>query len=140
MKNMVITNTGKVALERFKKLKQGENFHDLDEKFKSTYSNPERTQSSIYKRLNYDEPSGTVTNIRKAMWIHPVKNRALSIREAARLQSFPDSFVFVGTKDSQYQQIGNAVPPMMARVIAETVLELIGDKPNTKYLREIILE
>lgn len=140
VKNMVITNTGKVALERFKKLKQGENFHDLDEKFKSTYSNPERTQSSIYKRLNYDEPSGTVTNIRKAMWIHPVKNRALSIREAARLQSFPDSFVFVGTKDSQYQQIGNAVPPMMARVIAETVLELIGDKPNTKYLREIILE
>lgn len=140
MKNMVITNTGEIALERFKELKQGENFHDLDEKFKSTYSNPARTQSSIYKRLKYDEPSGTVTNIRKAMWIHPVKNRALSIREAARLQSFPDSFVFVGTKDSQYQQIGNAVPPMMARVIAETVLELIGDKPNTKYLREIILE
>jgi len=64
------------------------------------------------------------------MWIHSKKDRALSIREAARLQSFPDSFEFAGTKDQQYQQIGNAVPPMLARVIAEKVLNLIGDKAN----------
>ena len=53
------------------------------------------------------------------MWVHPTKDRAVSIREAARLQTFPDSFVFLGTKDKQYQQVGNAVPPIMAKAIAE---------------------
>lgn len=125
--NMTITETRKEAMERFKVLKPGENFHSLDESLKTTYSKPERTQSSIYKRLDYSTTSGTVTNVRKSMWIHPKNNRSLSIREAARLQSFPDSFKFVGTKDQQYQQIGNAVPPMLARVIAEKILELIGD-------------
>ena len=53
------------------------------------------------------------------MWIHPSKDRALSVREAARLQTFPDSFIFCGSKDSQYQQVGNAVPPIMAKAIAQ---------------------
>jgi DNA (cytosine-5)-methyltransferase 1 len=53
------------------------------------------------------------------MWIHPVKDRAISVREAARLQTFPDNFVFTGTKDKQYQQVGNAVPPILAKAIAE---------------------
>jgi DNA (cytosine-5)-methyltransferase 1 len=61
------------------------------------------------------------------MWIHPVINRALSIREAARLQTFPDSFVFEGTKDAQYQQVGNAVPPVLAYAIAKKVLELLSE-------------
>jgi DNA (cytosine-5)-methyltransferase 1 len=76
-------------------------------------------------RLKYDEPSGTVVNVRKSMWIHPVLDRAISIREAARLQTFPDSFVFEGTKDSQYQQIGNAVPPYLARAIAKSVIAVL---------------
>ena len=59
------------------------------------------------------------------MWIHPVLDRAVSIREAARLQSFPDRFVFDGTKDAQYQQVGNAVPPIMAKAIAEMVIDLL---------------
>ena len=116
--NHVVTATTPEALERFKAIKQGGNFHTLEDALKTSYSDPDRTQNTIYLRLNYDEPSGTVLNIRKSMWIHPVKHRALSIREAARLQTFPDSFVFCGTKDSQYQQIGNAVPPMLAQAIA----------------------
>ena len=55
------------------------------------------------------------------MWIHPTLDRAISIREAARLQTFPDSFVFCGSKDKQYQQVGNAVPPIMAKAIAKPV-------------------
>ena len=117
--NHVATATTPKALERFKAIKQGENFHVLDDALKTSYSDPARTQNTIYLRLNYEEPSGTVVNVRKSMWIHPKKHRALSIREAARLQTFPDSFVFCGTKDSQYQQVGNAVPPILAKAIAE---------------------
>ncbi|OLN26664.1 DNA cytosine methyltransferase [Desulfosporosinus metallidurans] len=117
--NHVSTATTPDALKRFMAIKQGENFHSLPPELKTTYSDTERTQNTIYLRLKYDEPSGTVVNVRKSMWIHPVKHRALSIREAARLQTFPDSFVFCGTKDSQYQQVGNAVPPILAKAIAE---------------------
>ncbi len=117
--NHVSTATTPEALKRFKAIKQGDNFHSLPPELKTTYSDTERTQKTIYLRLKYNEPSGTVVNVRKSMWIHPVKDRALSIREASRLQTFPDSFVFCGTKDSQYQQIGNAVPPMLAKAIAE---------------------
>lgn len=128
--NHVITETRETAMERFKALKQGGNFHSLDDSLKSTYTDAKRTQNTIYLRLAYDEPSGTVVNVRKSMWVHPVLNRALSIREAARLQTFPDSFVFEGTKDAQYQQVGNAVPPMLANAIAKQVLRLLGDDPN----------
>ena len=78
-------------------------------------------------RLKYNEPSGTVVNVRKSMWIHPELDRAISIREAARLQTFPDSFIFEGTKDSQYQQVGNAVPPYLAKAIAESVIGILND-------------
>lgn len=123
--NHVSTATTERALERFKAIKQGQNFHSLKPELKTTYSDSERTQNTIYLRLIYDEPSGTVVNVRKSMWIHPVHDRALSIREAARLQTFPDSFVFCGTKDAQYQQVGNAVPPILAKSIAMHLLEYL---------------
>jgi DNA (cytosine-5)-methyltransferase 1 len=119
LKNHISTATTPDAIERFKAIKQGQNFHDLPEHLKKSYSDSKRTQNTIYLRLKYNEPSGTVVNVRKSMWIHPVLHRAISIREAARLQTFPDSFVFCGTKDSQYQQVGNAVPPILARALAE---------------------
>jgi len=124
--NHVITNTRENALKRFEALKPGQNFHSLDNSLKvNTYSNIERTQNTIYQRLDYTSPSGTVLNVRKSMWIHPTINRAVSIREAARLQTFPDSFVFYGTKDSQYQQVGNAVPPILAKSIAEHIVKYL---------------
>lgn len=123
--NHLGTKTGNIAQTRFENLKQGQNFHNLDESLKTTYSNAKRTQNTIYLRLNYDEPSPTVLNVRKSMWIHPVLNRAISIREAARLQSFPDDYRFYGSKNSQYQQIGNAVPPLMAEGIADYLYECL---------------
>lgn len=123
--NHITTATRAMAMERFKALKAGENFHDLSSDLKTTYSNAERTQNTIYMRLKYNEPSGTVVNVRKSMWIHPELDRAISIREAARLQTFPDSFIFEGTKDSQYQQVGNAVPPHLAKAIAESVISIL---------------
>ena len=124
LRNHIITRTRKTSMDRFKALKQGENFHALDQSLMmNTYTDPSRTQNTIYLRLDYDQPCGTVVNVRKSMWVHPVLDRALSIREAARLQTFPDSFVFMGTKDQQYQQVGNAVPPIMARAVAECLAE-----------------
>lgn len=125
VKNHLVPKTGETALKRFKALKEGENFHKLQAELKGNYADPGRTQNSIYLRLDRKKPSGTVINVRKSMWVHPTKDRAISIREAARLQSFPDKFIFMGTKNSQYQQVGNAVPPLMAKGIAEVLLEYI---------------
>lgn len=126
--NHIITKTTDVAMERFKALKQGQNFHALSDNLKTnTYTDASRTQNTIYLRLNYDEPSGTVVNVRKSMWIHPTLDRAISVREAARLQTFPDSFIFCGSKDKQYQQVGNAVPPIMAKAIAKKLAKLLGN-------------
>jgi DNA (cytosine-5)-methyltransferase 1 len=136
LKNHIITRTTETAMERFRALKQGENFHALDENLKTnTYTDASRTQSTIYLRLNYNEPSGTVVNVRKSMWIHPTLDRAISVREAARLQTFPDSFVFCGSKDKQYQQVGNAVPPIMAKSIAKKLAQIL-----TKNLYPVVKE
>lgn len=121
--NHITTKTTDVAMKRFKAIQKGKNFHSLDTSLKDTYSKPERTQNTIYLRLDPTRPSGTVVNVRKSMWIHPELDRAITVREAARLQSFPDRFKFVGSKDSQYQQVGNAVPPLLAKGIAFKVLE-----------------
>ncbi|TDL67435.1 DNA cytosine methyltransferase [Rhodococcus qingshengii] len=130
--NHVRTESREMAQKRFKALTAGQNFHNLDESLKATYTDHSRTQNTIYRRLDYNQPSETVVNVRKSMWIHPKQDRAISIREAARLQSFQDTYKFYGPKDSQYQQVGNAVPPLMARFVAESLLESLGYKVDKK--------
>jgi DNA (cytosine-5)-methyltransferase 1 len=125
--NHINTNSSPLIQKRFEEIKNknGKNFHCLSDALKSTYDDASRTQNTVYLRLNYNEPSPTVVNVRKSMWQHPTKARALSIREAARLQSFQDSFIFYGRKDEQYQQVGNAVPPLLAKGIAKTLLSYL---------------
>lgn len=127
VKNHFTTSTTETAKKRFEIIGKGKNFQSLPDELKTTYTKPERTQKTIYLRLDPCKPSGTVVNVRKSMWIHPEISRAITLREAARLQSFPDSFEFKGTKDSQYQQVGNAVPPMLAWAIAEHLYGIIGE-------------
>ena len=105
-----------------------------------SFAPPSILSLTIYLKLKYDEPSGTVVNVRKSMWVHPAISRALSVREAARLQTFPDSFVFMGTKDSQYQQVGIAVPPILARAIAETVLKYLDSHEDAPEKDKILIE
>ena len=140
IENHVIAATKETAQERFDALEEGGNFHTLPERLKSTYSDGKRTQSTIYLKLKYDEPSGTVINVRKSMWVHPALSRALSVREAARLQTFPDSYVFKGTKDSQYQQVGNAVPPILANAIANQVVQYLALQDGTELRDRLLLE
>lgn len=85
--------------------------------------------SSCYSRLDPDEPSVTLTvnfvHPASNKCIHPYQDRALTLREGARLQSFDDDFRFAGTRTQVAKQIGNAVPPMLGQVIAETVLDML---------------
>lgn len=78
--------------------------------------------SSCYSRLERDKPSTTITvnfiHPSSNRCIHPEQNRALSLREGARLQGFPDNFKFVGTRSQVAKQIGNAVPPILGEVLA----------------------
>ena len=82
-------------------------------------------RTTYYGRLEWNKPAFTITTyfnrLGNSSNLHPEQQRMISTREGARLQSFPDNFVFHGTKTSQYKQIGNAVPPLLARAIAETI-------------------
>lgn len=80
LSNRITTMSTDLAIEHFNKIKSGKNFHSLSNEMKSAYAKPERTQNTIYLRLNPDAPSGTVVNVRKSMWIHPVLDRAISVR------------------------------------------------------------
>lgn len=84
-----------------------------------------------WRRLPEDRPSWTVlSHLAKDgyMYIHPTQNRTISVREAARLQSFPDRFVFYGSRTAQFQQVGNAVPPILAMAVAECILRMINQR------------
>ena len=69
---------------------------------------------------NWDTPSDTITATGSE--IHPNKERRISVREGAILQSFPDDFVFEGSLNSMYRQVGNAVPPLLAKKVAELII------------------
>ena len=82
--------------------------------------------SSAYKRLDENQPSVTIdTGNNHSNYFHPLFNRIPTVREAARLQSFPDEFVFVGNRSEQYRQVGNAVPPLLAKAIASRIKEIL---------------
>ncbi len=90
----------------------------IPQEIKKRYKNSKNLHYNIYKRLEWDKLSPTIVHPRRAMLLHPKYDRILSVREAARIQSFPDSFRFFGGIDSQYQQVANAVPPNVAESIA----------------------
>lgn len=82
--------------------------------------------SSAYKRLEEGQPSVTIdTGNNHSNYFHPLYNRIPTVREAARLQSFPDDFVFYGNRSEQYRQVGNAVPPLLACAIAKRIKEIL---------------
>jgi len=85
--------------------------------------------SSCYSRLSPDEPSVTITvnfvHPASNRCIHPYSNRALTPREGARLQSFDDDFIFIGNRSQITKQIGNAVPPLLGKVIGEHIIKYL---------------
>ncbi|HLC43171.1 MAG TPA: DNA cytosine methyltransferase [Methylomirabilota bacterium] len=75
------------------------------------------------RRLRGDQPSKAITGGARSEFLHPNENRNLSIRECARLQTFPDDFAFLGSAADRIQLIGNAVPPRLGQAIAESLRE-----------------
>ena len=126
----VTSRHAEYVIERYKRIRPGGNWQDIMEMM-SNYAAVERTHSNIYRRLEWDTPSITIGHYRKSMLVHPHQHRGLSLREACRLQSFPDWFRFAGTEDGQLgglmhkqQQLANAVCPLLSRSMAEFILEL----------------
>ncbi len=91
------------------------------EMFKSERTN---RYTNYLRRLKNDQPSITIDTGHN-VYFHPKFNRVPTIRESARIQSFPDNFIFTGKKGQQFRQVGNAVPPMLAEALAKAIMEVI---------------
>ena len=106
---------------------QGGNWQDVPEELWPT--DRKNRHSSAYKRLAEFEPSCTIdTGNNHSNYFHPLYNRIPTVREAARLQSFKDSFIFEGNRSEQYRHVGNAVPPLLARAIALRLKEILDEE------------
>jgi DNA (cytosine-5)-methyltransferase 1 len=92
---------------------------------------PSSGYNSTYSRLYIDEPSTTLTThyttAGSTRCIHPTENRAITVREGMRIQSFPDNYHFIGTKSSVTKQVGNAVPPLLGKQIGNTIGDLLSN-------------
>ena len=112
-----VTRNAKKIITRYTHIPQGGNWESIPARLMTNYKDRTRCHTGIYHRLIAAEPSVVIGNYRKNMLIHPTQNRGLSVREAARLQSFPDDFTFCGSIGFQQQQVGNAVPPLLAKAV-----------------------
>lgn len=110
--------------KRISYVPQGGNWADVPEDLWP--SDRKNRHSSAYKRLKEDTQSCTIdTGNAHSNYFHPLYNRIPSIRESARLQSFPDRFHFEGTRGSRYKQVGNAVPPLLAKAVADAIMSYL---------------
>lgn len=100
-------------------IKDGGRISDLPEEYWGV-----RKYNKAFQRMNSKEPSHTIDTGHRN-YFHYKENRVPSVRECARIQSFPDKFVFIGAKTSQYKQVGNAVPPLLAQEIAQQIKKYI---------------
>lgn len=137
-------NPSSVSRERYRAIPPGGNRFDL------LRNRPDITPAcwvrkttggtDLMGRLRWDQPSVTIRTEffkpEKGRYLHPDQHRPITHREAARIQTFPDNFQFSGGKTQIAKQIGNAVPPLLARAIAEEVLACLEQRRTPAYVRE----
>lgn len=132
----------KSVIKRFNLLKEGENLSSLFNRIDIKTWEMYKTKKLRCQRINSNEPSPTVLTLPDDL-VHYSKNRIMTVREFARLQSFDDSFEFLGKRTTggsrrktdlpQYTQVGNAVPPLMAKAIAQKIMEALIEDERDKY-------
>jgi len=129
-----------IQLKRIKHLKQGQTMKDLPEELQhksfkrranrrvmdGTPTEKRGGAPTGLKRLIEKQPSLTITSAATREFIHPIQNRPLTIRECARIQTFPDNFDFIGSQNQKIKQIGNAIPPLLAQYFAEHIASNYG--------------
>jgi DNA (cytosine-5)-methyltransferase 1 len=125
VQNCSVTLNNTTICKRYQHIPQGGNWENIPANLMRNYEDKTMCHTSIYRRLSWSEPAHVLSNIRKNMLVHPSQHRGLSVREAARLQSFPDAYRFCGTLGAQQQQVADAVPPLLARCIAERIAGLL---------------
>lgn len=117
-------NNGEHLIKIMEALKDGQSKDDLPEDIR-----PKSGYGNTYAKLWWKKPSTTITRNfacpSSSRCIHPRDSRAMSIREGARLQSFPDDYKFYGSDGMKRLEIGNAVPPLLSKVIAEQMLKAL---------------
>lgn len=124
---------GEANLERIRYIPQGGSWRDVPfDLLPAGMKKAKRSDhTKRYGRPRLTDLSCTILtkcDIHWGAYIHPIQNRAFTVREAARLQSFPDDFVFYGSMTEQFVQVGNAVPPLMAKAIADTIAKHTADR------------
>jgi DNA (cytosine-5)-methyltransferase 1 len=113
--NHEITNHNDQTINIISLVPDGGNYRNLPKELQKT-----RNVNIAWTRLNSNRPSFTIDTGHRHHF-HYKYNRVPTVRESARIQSFPDTFIFLGSKTSQYKQVGNAVPPLLAKVLAKEI-------------------
>lgn len=121
-----------INIERLKYIPQGGSWRDIPyDLLPDGLKRAKRSDhTKRYGRLHPDELCSTVLTKCDPHWgsfFHPTQDRVISVREAARIQSFPDSYIFSGSVTQQYEQIGNAVPPLLGKAIGDTIMKMLGE-------------
>lgn len=131
-------NPRQISLDRYRVIPEGGNRFDLErarpDLLPNCWRNKPKGTTDVLGRLWWDRPAFTIRTEfykpEKGRYLHPEAHRPLTHREAARLQTFPDDFVFEGKKIEIARQIGNAVPPLLARALAEALKKRLSDVAN----------
>ena len=125
--NHEVRYPAQIVQDRIAYVEQGGNWRNIPKEMFA--NNRENRHSSAYKRLNEKDVSVTIdTGNSHSNYFHPIYNRIPTVREAARIQSFNDDFIFKGSRTAQYRQVGNAVPPLLSKAIAETLKEVLENE------------
>jgi len=131
--NHVKPRLSQINLHRLKHIRPGGSWRDIpfDLLPKGMQKARRSDHTKRYGRLHPDGLASTIMTKCDPHWgpvFHPREERTLTVREAARFQSFPDSYRFIGPRVAQYEQVGNAVPPLMAKSICETLMSHVDQK------------
>lgn len=123
-------NLSSVNLMRLKHIPQGGSWRDIPYELLPDGMKKARRSDHTkrYGRLHPDGMCSTVLTKCDPHWgsfFHPYEDRVISVREAARMQAFPDKYVFYGTLGQQYEQVGNAVPPLLAKRVGEKIIKIL---------------